>query len=62
MATFASKSQYFNDKLSLILTEVNCGTSEGNQLSYFQNCHFFKKFFGVLVSHIIREYADEEMK
>ena len=61
MTMFASKSQCFNDKLSLIHTEVNFGTSEGNQLSYFEN-YYFSKFFGDLLSHIIREYADEEMK
>ena len=32
--------QYFNDKLSLFHTEVNLDTSEGNQLSYFQNSRF----------------------
>ena len=61
MTTFDSKYQYFNDKLSLFLTEVSFDTSEGNQLSYFEN-YYFSKFFGDLVSHIIREYADEEMK
>ena len=40
--TFASMSPYFNAKLSLFLTEVSFETSEGNQLSYFQNSYFFK--------------------
>ena len=35
-------SPYFNDKLSLFLTEVSFETSEKNQLSYFQNGYFFK--------------------
>ena len=35
-------SPYFNDKLSLFLTEVSFETSEENQLSYFQNGYFFK--------------------
>ena len=39
---FASMNQYFLVKLSLFLTEVSFDNSEGNQLSYFQNCHFFK--------------------
>ena len=39
---FASMSPYFNDKLSLFLTEVNFETTEENQLSYFQNGYFFK--------------------
>ena len=30
-------NQYFNDKLSLFLTEVSFDISEENQLSYFQN-------------------------
>ena len=60
MTTFASLNHYFNGKLSLFLTEVSFDTSEGNQLSYFQNgC--FSKFFGDLMSHVISEYADEEM-
>ena len=40
--TFASMSPYFDDKLSLFLTEVSFETSEENQLSYFQNGYFFK--------------------
>ena len=35
-------NQYFNDKSSIFLTEVNFLTSEENQLSYFQNGLFFK--------------------
>ena len=35
-------SPYFNEKLSLFLTEVSLETSEENQLSYFQNGYFFK--------------------
>ena len=35
-------NQYFNDKFSLLLTEVGFDTSEGKQLSYFQNVYFFK--------------------
>ena len=35
-------NQYFNDKSSIFLTEVNFDTSEENQLSYFQNGLFFK--------------------
>ena len=35
-------SPYFNDKLSLFLTEVSFEASEENQLSYFQNGYFFK--------------------
>ena len=42
MTTFASKSQYFIDKSNLFFTEVRFDTSEGNQLSYFQNYYFFK--------------------
>jgi len=30
-------NQYFNDKLSLFLTEVSFDISEENQLSYFKN-------------------------
>ena len=61
MTTFVSKSQCFNDKLSLFHTEVSFDTSE--EIS----CHIFKidifsKLLSDLVSHIIREYADEEMK
>ena len=37
---FASMSPYFNDKLSLFLTEVSFETSEENQLSHFQNGSF----------------------
>jgi hypothetical protein len=33
-------SPYFNDKVSLFLTEVSFETSEENQLSYFQNGSF----------------------
>ena len=40
--TFASKNLSFNDKLSLFLAEVSFDTSEGNQLSYFQNGYFDK--------------------
>ena len=40
--TFAFKNQYFKDKSSLFLTEVNFDTSEQNQLLYFQNSLFFK--------------------
>ena len=40
--TFASMSLYFNDKLSLFLTEVSFETSEENHLSYFQKGYFFK--------------------
>ena len=61
MTSFASKSQYFDDKLSLFLTEVSFDTSEGNQQSYFQNCYFFKILRDFL-SHIFREYADEQIK
>ena len=61
MTTFASKSQYFNDKLSLFLAEVSYDTSEGNQLSYFKIA-MFSKLFGDLMSHIIRKYADEEIE
>ena len=39
---FASMNQYFIDKLDLFLTEVSFDTSEGDQLSYFQNGNFFK--------------------
>ena len=39
-AIFASMNQYFNDKLSLSLTEVSFDTSEENQLSYIQNGYF----------------------
>ena len=35
-------NQYFNDKLSFFLTEVSFDSSEGKQLSYFQNGYFFK--------------------
>ena len=35
-------SQYFNDKLSLFLTEVSFDTSEEKEVSYFQNGYFFK--------------------
>ena len=35
-------NQYLNDKLSFILTEVSFDTSDGKQLSYFQNGYFFK--------------------
>ena len=35
-------NQYFIDKLSLFLTEVSFDTSEGSQLSYFQNCYLKK--------------------
>ncbi len=52
-------SPYFNDKLTLFLTEVSFETSEENQLSYFQN-GYFSKFFEDLMSHIIREYAGEK--
>ena len=54
-------SPYFNDKLSLFLTEVNFETSEENQLSYFQN-GYFKKIFEDLMNHIIMEYAGEKIK
>ena len=40
--TFVSMNQYFNDKSSIFLTEVNFYISEENQLSYFQNGYFFK--------------------
>ena len=43
---FAFMNQYFNDKLSLFLTEVSFNTSEENQLSYFQNGYFFKILWG----------------
>jgi hypothetical protein len=33
-------NQYFNKILSLFLTEVGFETSEGKQLSYFQNVYF----------------------
>ena len=36
---FASMNQYFIGKLSLFLTKVSFDNSEGNQLSYFQNCN-----------------------
>ena len=39
---FASMNQYFNDKLSLFLTEVSFDISVENQQSYFENGHFFK--------------------
>ena len=39
---FTFMNQYFNDKSSIFLTEVNFDTLEGNQLSYFQNGLFFK--------------------
>ena len=42
-------------------TEVSFATSEGNQLSYFQN-GYLKKIFDDLVSHIIREYAGKKRK
>ena len=42
-------------------TEVSFATSEGNQLSYFQN-GYLKKIFGDLMSHIIREYAGKKIK
>ena len=61
MTSIASKSQNFNEKLSLFLTEVSFETSEENQLSYFQN-GYFSKFFNDLISHIIREYAGEKIK
>ena len=35
--------QYFTEKLGLCLTEVSFETSEGNQLSDFQNGYFFEK-------------------
>ena len=35
-------NQYFNDELSFFLTKVSFDTSEGKQLSYFQNGNFFK--------------------
>ena len=35
--------QYFTEKLGLFLTEVSFETSEGNQLSDFQNGYFFEK-------------------
>ena len=35
-------SPYFNDKLSLFLTEVSFETSEENPLSFFQKGYFFK--------------------
>ena len=44
--TFASMNQYFNDKSSIFLTEVNFDNLEENQLSYFQNGHFFKILWG----------------
>ena len=43
---FASINQYFNDKLSLFLTEVSFNTLEENQLIYFQNGYFFKIVWG----------------
>ena len=36
-------------------------TSEENQQSYFQNA-FFSNFFGDIMSHIIRQHADEKIK
>ena len=39
-------NQYFNNKLSLFLTEVSFGTSEENQLSYFQNGNLKKILWG----------------
>ena len=39
---FASKNQYFNDKLVLFLTEVTFDTSEEKQLSYYQKWIFFQ--------------------
>ena len=44
-------NQYFNDKLSLFLTEVGFDTSEGKQLSYFQNIYFFKILWGFHETH-----------
>ena len=38
-------NQYYNDKLSFFLAEVNFDTSEGKQLSYFQIGYFFKILF-----------------
>ena len=38
-------------------TEVSFATLEGNQLSYFQKGYFFKKIFGDLMSHMIRDYV-----
>ena len=40
--TFASMNQYFNDKSSIFLTEVNFDNLEENQLSYFQNGYSFR--------------------
>ena len=54
-------NQYFDDTLSLFHAEVSFDTSEEKQLSYFKIA-IFSKFFGDLMSHIIREYADEEIK
>ena len=61
MTSFASKSQYFNDKLSLFLAEVGFDGSEGNQLSYIQNWYSFRILWWSH-GHIISEYADEETK
>ena len=41
-------NQYFNNKLSLFLTEVGFDTSEVKELSYFQNVYtskFLKSFY-----------------
>ena len=59
--TFASMNQYFNDKSIIFLTKVNFDNFKETNRHIFKMV-IFSKFFGDLMSHIIREYADEEMK
>ena len=49
-------NQYFSEKLNLLLTEMGFDTSEGKELSYFQNVHFSKIAWGFHETHNLVKY------
>ena len=53
-------NQYFNEKLSLFLTEVRFYTSEENRCHIFK-MDIFSKLFEDVMSHIISWNADKKV-
>ena len=54
-------NQYFNDELGLFHTKVNFDTSEENSCCIF-NMAIFSKFFGDIMSQIIKQNAGKKIK
>ena len=60
--TFASMNQYFNDKSIIFLTKVNFDNFKETSCCHIFKMVIFSKFFGDLITYIIREYAGKKMK